>query len=102
MTGSDYCLGNNVLLNSRSTCNIGNAESRFDLKSFRPPREEDKNTIFASDTLILIVLYRIIRLIVQTKGFPNGRVITIRDILYVSLFYISVVSLKFLNQQGIY
>jgi hypothetical protein len=101
-TGSDYCLGNSVLLDSRSTCNIGNAESRFDLESFRLPREEDENIIFASDALVFIVLYGIMRLIVQTKGFPNGRVITIRDTLYVPSFHISIMSLKFLNQQGIY
>jgi hypothetical protein len=101
-TGSDYCLGNSVLLDSGSTCNIGNAELYFDLESFRPPREEDENTIFASDALVFIVLYGTMRLIVQTEGFPNGRVVTIRDTLYVPSFYISVVSLKFLNQQGIY
>jgi hypothetical protein len=63
-TRSDYCLGNNVLLNSGSTYNIGNAKSYFDPELFWPPREEDENIIFTGDALMPIILYKIIRLIV--------------------------------------
>jgi hypothetical protein len=64
ITGSDYCFKNSVLFNSKSTCNIRNAESRFILKSFRPPREEDENIIFINDALMPIVSYKTIRLII--------------------------------------
>jgi hypothetical protein len=34
LTGLDYPFKNNVILDSSSTCNIGNAKSRFDPDSF--------------------------------------------------------------------
>jgi hypothetical protein len=101
-TGSDYCFRNSVLLDLGSTCNIKNAESRFDLDSLRPARENEENIIFASDAIIPIISYGTIRLTVQTEGFPNSRVVTIRDTPYVPSFYTSIMSLKFLNQRGIF
>jgi hypothetical protein len=56
-TGLDYPFRNNVILDSGSTCNIGNAKSRFNPDSFRPPREDEENAIFASDAMMLIESY---------------------------------------------
>ena len=96
-TGLDYPHGNSVILDSGSTCNIGNARSRFDPDSFRPPREDEENAIFAGDAMVPIESYGTMSVTVQTEGFPNGRVIIFRNIVYIPLLYISVVSLKFLN-----
>ena len=96
-TGLDYPLGNSIILDSGSTYNIGNTRSRFNPDSFRPPREDKENAIFASDIIVPIESYRTISITVQTEEFPNSRVIIFRNIVYILLLYISVVSLKFLN-----
>ena len=96
-TGLDYPLGNSIILDSGSTCNIGNTRSHFDPDSFRSPREDEENAIFAGDAMVPIESYRTISVTVQTEGFPNGRVIIFRNTVYVLSLYISVISLKFLN-----
>ena len=96
-TGLEYPLGNSVILDSGSTCNIGNARSRFDPDSFRPPREGEENAIFVNDAIIPIKSYGTMSIIVQTEGFLNSRVITFRNIIYILSLYISVMSFKFLN-----
>jgi hypothetical protein len=101
-TGLEYPLGNSVILDSGSTCNIGNTRSRFDPDSFRPPREGEENAIFAGDAMVPIESYGTMSVTVQTEGFPNGRVVTFRNTAYVPSLHTSVVSLKFLNQRGIF
>ena len=63
-TGLDYPLGNSIILDSGSTCNIGNTRSHFDPDSFRSPREDEENTIFTSNTIVSIKLYRMISVII--------------------------------------
>jgi hypothetical protein len=101
-SGSDYPLGNSVILDSGSTCNIGNTKSRFDPQTLRTPREGEERTIYAGDALVPIKSYGTMSVTVQTEGFPNGRVITFRDTPYVPSLHTSIVSLKFLNDRGIY
>jgi hypothetical protein len=60
ITGLEYPLGNSVILDLSSTCNIGNTRSRFDLDSFQPSREGKENAIFTSDVIVPIELYRTI------------------------------------------
>jgi hypothetical protein len=59
LTGNDYSLKNNVILDSSFTCNIRNARSRFNLQSFRPSREDKENAIYINNALILIESYSI-------------------------------------------
>jgi hypothetical protein len=71
-TGSDYSFRNSVILDLGFTCNIGNAKWRFDPESFRPPREGEEDTVYASDVLVLIESYRIISVTIQIEGFLKG------------------------------
>jgi len=97
---SDYSLRNSVILDSGSTCNIGNQRDRFD--GLRPPRNYEDNFIFAGDALVPIEAYGTLSLTIQTDGFPNGRVVTFSNTPFVPTFHTSVISLKFLNRHGIY
>jgi hypothetical protein len=63
-TGSDYCFKNSILLDLSSICNIRNAELRFNLNSLQPAQEDEENIIFTSDAIILIILYKTIKLTV--------------------------------------
>jgi hypothetical protein len=64
LTGNDYSLKNSVILDSSSTCNIGNARSRFNPQSFRPPREGEENAIYTGDALVLIESYSIMSVMI--------------------------------------
>jgi hypothetical protein len=64
MTGSNYPFGNSIILDLGFTCNIGNAKSRFDLESFRPPREGEEDVVYINDALVLIESYRIISVMI--------------------------------------
>ena len=64
LTGLDYPLGNNIILDSGSTYNIGNAKLYFNPDSFWPFRKDEENAIFTSNIIILIKLYKMIRVIV--------------------------------------
>ena len=57
---SDYSLRNSVILDSGSTCNIGNQRDRFD--GLRPPRNHEDNFIYARDALVPIEAYGILSL----------------------------------------
>jgi hypothetical protein len=74
-TGSDYPFKNNIILDLGSTCNIGNAKSRFDLESFQPPREGEEDVVYANDALVPIESYKTISVMIQIEGFLKGQVI---------------------------
>ena len=95
-----YELHASVILDSGSNCHVGNDESRF--TGLTPPALGQEDCIYAGDTIIPIRGYGTMTVTVQTRGYPNGRVITVSNAAYVPTFHTSIVSLKLLNKHGIY
>ena len=96
----EYPLYDSVILDLGSTMDIGNTRSRF--QNLCQPRADEDNFIYVGDTLVPIEAYGTLSVIVQTQGFPNGRIISFYNAAYVLVFHTSVISLKRLNKNGIY
>ena len=84
-----YKLHSSIILDSGATLHIRNNKARF-LGLTLANRDK---FLYAREDHILIVAYNIIKLIIQTYSYPEGRKIKLTKAAYIPTFYTSIISL---------
>jgi hypothetical protein len=75
-----------VILDSGAIIYIRNNPTRF----IKLSPAIDGSFLYTRDDYILIVKYSIIKLIVQTYSYPEGRKIKLTKVVYIPTFYTSI------------
>ena len=81
-----YKLHSSIILNSSAIVYIKNNPTRF----IELSPAIDKSFLYIRDDYILIVKYSIIKLIVQTYSYPEGKKIKLTKVIYIPTFYTSI------------
>jgi hypothetical protein len=85
-------------LDSRATCHVYNNKLRF--TDFRLPI--DDNVLYVGKSVIPIKGFRTILVIVTTLEEPKQYTVYLHNMVLISLFYISVASLRLFIAKGVY
>jgi hypothetical protein len=91
-------LKNSFILDSGATCHVCNNKSRF--IDFRLPINDD--ILYAGESIIPIKGFRTVLVTVTTSEEPKQYTIYLYNIVLISLFHISVASLRLFMAKEVY
>ena len=91
-----YDLHQSVILDSGTSCHVGNTRSKFN--SFTPAINGE--VLYARDNVILIKGHSTYRVIIQLNRHSHS--IELANTAYVPSFYYSVASLRIFNTKGVF
>lgn len=94
-----YELHDSDILDSGASLHVCNDKSRF--LEYAPASSEN-DILWSGNVKIPIQGYGVIQLVLRSPKYPNGRVLTLKNVAYVPTLHTTVVSLRLLIKAGIH
>jgi hypothetical protein len=97
-TDLQYMLNDSFILDSGATCHVCNDKSRF--TDFRLPTDDD--VLYAGESVIPIEGFGTVSVTVTTSEEPKQYTVYLHNVVLISLFHISVASLRLFMAKGVH